>query len=368
MPKTRQQRIIEERAGHAPPRLPRRTPAKTPSANNTVAAGPAVPAAQSATSGPEAPQALVHVWADQNRYVYDPSHELTIPSALVPELVIFFIKKPRDHGTQNSATSSSSSATQVTPSLTRRQFAPILQTSRTEPQVPGPSAPMATHASFARIEQPFQQLSGPTAPLNTRTNVESPPQEFLHSLTPHDSPPACTKAPFQQTYPVQPTRIDQPVRTISQSVTPTHVVRQALNTSGNSDIVDKQASNQEIPVQQIKEVVQLKTRPMPKNMSSSKSQTGANGAARRKRRAMSGKPTSPAPIKRKLAPVPSDPKTIHALGLPSIFCKHRKLPAYTANGQALYGKVGPFDDYLKFHDQALLEVQSYCVCILLRHR
>ena len=195
-----------------------------------------MPAAQSATSGPEAPQALVHVWADQNRYVYDPSHELTIPSALVPELVVF-IKKLRDHGTQNSATSSSSSATQVTPSLTRRQFAPILQTSRTEPHVPGPSAPMATHASSARVEQPFQRLSGPAAPLNTRTNVESPPQEFHHSLTPLDSSSACTKAPFQQTYPVQPTRIDQPVRTISQSVTPTHVVRQALNTSGNSDIV-----------------------------------------------------------------------------------------------------------------------------------
>ena len=83
---------------------------------------------------------------------------------------------------------------------------------------------------------------------------------------------------------------------------------------------------------------------------------------------MSGKPTSPAPIKRKLAPVPSDPETIHALGLPSIFRKHRKLPAYTANGQALSGKVRPSDYYLKFHDQALLEVQSYCVCILLRHR
>lgn len=52
MPKTRQQRIAEERAGHAPsppqvltvkPRGPRRTGAKMRSANNTVAEGPAMP-------------------------------------------------------------------------------------------------------------------------------------------------------------------------------------------------------------------------------------------------------------------------------------------------------------------------------------
>ena len=128
MPKTRQQRIAEERAGHAPsppqmltdkPSGPRRTRAKTPRANNTVVEGPVVPSQPLAAPGLEAPRALVHVWVDENRYVYDPSHEYAIPSALVPELVLF-LNKLRDHGSQNSVAGSSSSATQVTPSLNRR--------------------------------------------------------------------------------------------------------------------------------------------------------------------------------------------------------------------------------------------------------
>ncbi|MCJ1346652.1 hypothetical protein MMC31_004870 [Peltigera leucophlebia] len=383
MPKTRQQRMAEERAGHAPsppqiladkPRVPTRTREKAPSANNTVAAGPVLPVAQSAAPSPGAPQALVHVWADQDRYVYDPTHELTIPSALVPELVIF-IKKLRDHGSQNSATSSSSSATQVTPSLVSRQFAPIPQTSRTKPQVSGPSAPMApqptstgvispfqetspmaTRASLAGIEQPFQQVFGLTPPLDTRANVGSHPQELHRSLTPNDPLPAHIEAPFQKTsHPAQLTGIDQPVQKISQSVTPTLVVEQALKTSSKNDIVEKQA----LADQQIREVAQLnQTKPMPKKVSSSKSQTGASGAARRKRRARSGKPSAPAPIKQKLAPVPSDPETIHGLGLPSIFRKHRKLPAYTANGHVFYGKVAPSDDYLKFQDETPTSTDS----------
>ena len=113
-------------------------------------------------------------WADQNRYVYDPSHELTIPSALVPELV-FFIKKIRDHGTQNSATSSSSSATQVTLSLSRRQFAPILQTSRTEPQVPGPSAPMAPQPASTGVISPFQETSAPYCTNASKPNPKNWP-------------------------------------------------------------------------------------------------------------------------------------------------------------------------------------------------
>ena len=384
MPKTRQQRLAEEQAGHAssPPqiladktRVPRRTRAKTPSAhNNTVAAEPVVPAAQLATPGLEAPQALVHVWVDENRYVYDPSHELTIPSALVPELVVF-INKLRDHRTQNSVASSSSTA-QVTPSLNRRQLA---QTSGTEPKLPEPSAPIAsqhasagmvspfletstpmeTCASFAH-EQPFQPFSGPTAPLNTRPHIQSPPQETNRSLTPHDSQFARSKVNSQQIPPpVQPIRHDQPVHTIPQSVTPTHVVQQAVNTSGRSGIVDKQASHQEVPDQQVNKVVQRnQKRLMPKQVSSSKSQNGASGAARRKRRAMSDKPSVSAPIKRKLGPVPSDPKTIHALGLPSIFRKYRQLPTYTADGQALYGQVPPSDDYLRFHDDAPANTDS----------
>ena len=76
MPKTRQQRITEERAGHTPsppqvltdkPREPRRTRAKAPSAQNTVAEGPVVPSQPLAEPGPEAPRALEHVWVDESR-------------------------------------------------------------------------------------------------------------------------------------------------------------------------------------------------------------------------------------------------------------------------------------------------------------
>ena len=101
MPKTRQQRLAEERAGHPPsppqfienkpkPRGPKRTRAKTPSA--TVVAGPVVPAAHLAVQGE--PQALLYVWVDagsgtSGRQVDDPTHQLTIPSSFVPELVTF---------------------------------------------------------------------------------------------------------------------------------------------------------------------------------------------------------------------------------------------------------------------------------------
>ena len=116
MPKTRQQRMAEARAGHPSsplqvledkPRGPRRTRAKTPSA--TVAAGPVVPAAQSAVLGE--PQALLRVWVDaapeaSGRLVDDPTHQLTIPSSLVPELVSF-IENIRNHKPQNVLESSS---------------------------------------------------------------------------------------------------------------------------------------------------------------------------------------------------------------------------------------------------------------------
>lgn len=234
MPKTRQQRIAEERAGHAPsppqgltdkPRGPRRTRAKTPSANNTVVEGPVVPSQPLAAPGPEAPRALVHVWVDDNRYVYDPSHEYAIPSALVPELVLF-LNKLRDHGTQNSVAGSSSSATQVTPSLNRRKFAHDSPISYAKPQLSEPSAPveppaastgivspsqetsppLKSRVSFARIEQPFQQFSEATAPLSTPAHVRSPPQETSRSMAPHDSLQARIQAPLKQTaYSVMPT-------------------------------------------------------------------------------------------------------------------------------------------------------------------
>lgn len=99
MPKTRQQRLAEERAGRPPsppqsledkPRRPERTRPKTPSA--TVAAGPVVPAAQSVVPGE--PQALLRVWVDagleaSSQPVGDPTHQVMMRSSFVPELVAF---------------------------------------------------------------------------------------------------------------------------------------------------------------------------------------------------------------------------------------------------------------------------------------
>ena len=126
MPKTRQQRLAEERAGHPSsppqfledkPRGSRRDRAKTPSA--TVAAGPVVPAAQLAVLGE--PQALLCVWVDagpeaSGRPVDDPTHQMTIPSSFVPELVAF-IENIRNQKKQNVPQSSSKlSLNQLTPS------------------------------------------------------------------------------------------------------------------------------------------------------------------------------------------------------------------------------------------------------------
>ena len=110
MPKTRQQRLAEERAGHPPSppqfledkqRGPKYTWAKTP--NATVAVGPVVPAAESAVL--REPQALLHVWVDagpeaSGRPVDDPTHEMMITSSLIPELVTF-TQNIRSHKKQN---------------------------------------------------------------------------------------------------------------------------------------------------------------------------------------------------------------------------------------------------------------------------
>lgn len=99
MPRTRLQRLAEERAGQPPsppqsledkPRAPRRTRAKTPSA--TEVAGPVVPATQSIPSGE--PQALVRIWVGvgpghSRQPVGGFTHQETIPSSRVPELVTF---------------------------------------------------------------------------------------------------------------------------------------------------------------------------------------------------------------------------------------------------------------------------------------
>lgn len=118
MPKTRQQRLAEERAGHPPsppqflenkpkPRGPIQTRAKTP--NATVAAGPVVPAVQSAVQGES--QALLHLWVDagpeaSGRPANDPTHQMMIPSSFVPELVTF-VKNLSNQNMENVPKSSS---------------------------------------------------------------------------------------------------------------------------------------------------------------------------------------------------------------------------------------------------------------------
>lgn len=392
MPKTRQQRIAEERAGHAPsppqvltdkPRGSRRTREKMPSANSTVVEGSVVPSQPLLAPGPEAPRALVHVWVDENRYVYDPSHEFAIPSPRVPELVLF-LNKLRDQASQNSVAGAFSSATQVTPSLSRRQLARGSPISYAEPQLSEPSTPvqpsaastgivspfqetsppLKSRASFAHIEQPFQQFCEATAPLSLAAHVRSPPEETGRSMAAHDPLPARTESSLEQTadsvksnsrparieaalkrtaYPVQSTRIE------SQSVTPSH----AVNTSDHGEILDKQTVSQKIPDQEIKEGTKLEqTRPMRKSESSRKRKTEASEAGPKKKRAVSRKQSAPPTFKWKLTPMPSDPEKVRALGLLSIFRKHRSLPSYTADGEVRYGNMEPSDDYLKAHDEA----------------
>ena len=416
--RTRQQRLADERAGHPPsppqalidnPRGPRRTRAKTPSA--TVAAGPVVPAAQSAAQGE--PQALVKVWVDSARAVDDPSHQLAIPSALVPELLAF-VESIRDQGNQNPVATHSSSSAQVTPSLERRRFAPGSPPPRTEPRLPetsqplghhtasahvlsvspiremcgppapsaqvdspfqeiskpmafqpapaaivspmvspfhGTSPPMATHALSARAEQPPQVIPGPMAPVSPSALVEHPLEDCSRPVAFHAASPL-VEQPFQE--------ISRPMAPL---FTPVHVQSPLQDTyrpsarhdsspasieGPFSNIVDKQTSDQEMPNQDIREVGQSNEMgPVRKSLSPSKSQT-TGGSSHRNRRPSSRKPSALPPIRREFSSVPSDPKTLKAVGIPSMFRKHRHLPVYEADGSVLYGPVAPSDDHLKF--------------------
>lgn len=329
MPKTRQQRIAEERAGHvsSPPQMlpdkpcgPRRTRSKTPGANNTAVEGSVAPSQQLPAPGPEAPRALVHIWVDENRYVYDPSHEFAIPSTLVPELVLF-LNKLRDHGSQHSVADTSSSATQVTPSFNRRQFAHGSPISYAEPQLSEPSAPvkpsaastggvpsfketcppLRSRALFARIEQPFQQFAEATAPL---APVRSLPQETSRSKAAHDPPPARPEVPLKQT---------------------------ACSVKSNS------------------RPARIEVR---KSESSKKRKTEASEAGQKKKIAVSREQLAPPTFKWKLTLMPSDPEKLRALRLLSIFRKHRNIPSYTADGDVRYGNIEHSDDDLKAHDEA----------------
>lgn len=132
-----------------------------------------------------------------------------------------------------------------------------------------------------------------------------------------------------------------------QNATPTHAMPQAV-TPSHSDILDKQTLDEGIPDQKSRNSDQPhQTEPARSTRSSLKSQS-ASGSTSRKRRASSCEPLAPPSIKRKLEPVPSDPKTIHALGIPGMFRNKQHLPTYTADGSALYGSVAPSNDYLKF--------------------
>lgn len=381
MPKTRQQRMAQEQAGHAPSppqmlpdksRGPRRTRVKFPSANDGVAEGPVAPSQPLTAPDPEAPRALVHVWVNKNRHAYDPNHDFAMSSARVPELV-FFVNKLRDHGTQHSVRSSFSSATQVTPSLNQRHIAANFQISGTESQALKPSTPMEPHpassvivppfketslqmetpALLTRIEQASQQFLAAMAPLSTPVHVRSPLQETDRRLTPHNSRPAGIEAPSKQAVnPLKFASIHQPVNTMSQSVRLTHALHQAVSTSTSSEAVHKRGLNEKMPHQKISQVAKIgHTRPTSESGSPLKRKLEASGATSRKKRAISGKQSEPPLIKQKSSRVLSDPKMSRARRIHTFFCNYRNLPAYTADGEVRYGVVKPSDDHVQFPDE-----------------
>lgn len=340
--KTRQQRLAEEQAGCAPsppqvlankPRGPRRTRAKTPSA--TIAA---MPVAQSAAM--EEPQALVQVWVDSARAADDPSHQLTIPSALIPEL-LRFMNNVRDQAKEAPVAKFSSSSTKGTPSSESPQLAPGPLSSCSEPQLPKPSPPMVPQIAPAPLLSPLQESSQPMAPQSAPAGAVSPFQKAFSPIATHDSPPSHIEAlSHKTTHPAQPPRIGQPINTASQITAPALAVQQAA--TSHSDVGDKQTLDQVMLDQEIREVVKShQTGPGCKTLSSSKRPI-ARRSSRRERRPSSRKPSAPRPIKRKLSPVPSDPETLRAVGLPSMFRKYRHLPAYTADGSVLYGHSETF--------------------------
>ena len=368
-----------------------------------------MPAAQSAAQGE--PQALVKVWVDSARAVDDPSHQLAIPSALVPELLAF-VESIRDQGNQNPVATYSSSSAQVTPSLERRRFARGSPTPRTEPRLPetsqalghdtasahvlsvspiremcGPPAPsaqvdshsplpeiskpmafqpapagivspmvspfhgtfppMATHALSARAEQPPQVIPGPMAPVSPSALVEHPLEDCSRPMAFHAASPR-VEQPFQEiSRPMAPiftpAHVQSPLQDIYRPAAP-----HDSSPAPFSNIVDKQTSDQEMPNQDIGEVGQSNEMGLVrKSLSPSKSQT-TGGSSHRNRRLSSRKPSALPPIKRELSSMPTDPKTLKAVGIPSMFRKHRHLPAYEADGSVLYGPVAPSDDHLKF--------------------
>lgn len=198
--KTRQQRLAEERAGRPPsPQLKlednlrrrRRNRAKTPSA--VVAAGPVVPAEKLAR--PEEPQALLRVWVDPASTDDNPTYQVSMLSARVPELLLL-IERIRDQGKESSFTTAPTSA-QVTPSLDRRQFAPGPSQSHIEPELQETSPQIAPQTTPAHVVPPFQKTSQPIATPTPYTHTEQFLQEIPRPVTPYKQL-NFTESPFQE--------------------------------------------------------------------------------------------------------------------------------------------------------------------------
>lgn len=385
--KTRQQKLAEERAGHPPsppqklednPRRQRRTREKTPSA---VVAEGSVELAES-LPGAEKPQALLRIWADAALSDDNPTYQFAIPSARVPE---FFrhLERICNQGKHNSFATSSTPA-QVTPSLSKPQFAPISPPSSIKSVLRDTSPQMAPQTAPARVVSPFQQASPPmkppapsygveqlpqetsrpvvshTTPASTEpfsqetfrpiaphaqpTRAQSPAQEIFRLKKSRNSPPASVEDAFQQTsHSIKSPYVEQLIYTMPQSVLSAYPVEHSVTTS-HRNVIDKQTLDQKMPDKKFGEPVQSNpTEPVRNTLSHSQGQT-ANRSTRRKEKTVSRNPMVPLPVKRNLEPVPSYLTT----GKPAIFCNNKHLPVYTADGQALYGPVEPSEDHQNF--------------------
>lgn len=385
--KTRQQKLAEERAGHPPsppqklevnPRRQRRAREKTRSA--VVAAGSVVSAEMLA--GAEKPQALLRIWADAALSDDNPTHQFAIPSARVPE---FFrhLERICNQGEQNSFATSSTSA-QVTPSLSRSQFALMSPPSRIEQELRDISPQMTPQTAPARVVSPFQQASprmeppapsyrveqllqetsrpvvshmtpASTKPLSQKTSrpkaphaqparAQSTAQEILRLKKSCNSPPASVEEVFQQTsHSIKFPCVERPIPTMPLSVPPARPAEQSVTTS-DRNVIEKQTLDQEMSDKEFGVPVQSNlTEPVRSTPSHSQGQS-AHRSTRRKEKAVSRNPMVPLPVKRNLEPVPS----YLAAGNPAIFRNNKHLPVYTADGHALYGPVKPSEDHLNF--------------------
>lgn len=220
-------------------------------------------------------------------------------------------------------------------------MAPLIPYAHVEPPSQEPPRPMVTPTPPARAEPPLQETSRPMAPYTTAARVQSPLSETFRPgpMAPHIAPPPPIELPPRQDpHPAQSPYNDQPIHTMSQSVSPAYTMHQAVTPSPR-DLVDKQTLEQGMPEQEFGDTIKPKQTELVRDiLSPSQSQT-ANGSARRKRRAFSRKPLLPLPMEHNSHPVPSSPESVSAVGIPAIFRNKSHLPTYTPDGTALYGKL-----------------------------